>query len=193
MICWNSGYPGYKAPRFTLAPRLPEPRSLFYRKTPGVEKYQSPVHELYMRPYNYVSYSMGGSKPVQYNYHYQTSNSISDYPSFSHSPVQAYQPSFHSPTTLPHPTPLPHIVHPNPTPLAHVNHQTSAPHHSPSLPSFHASPAPFIQYSTPSPASIISHTSPEPFTVSTPSPISLPNPPSYSSFKKVSIYFNKGV
>jgi len=50
------GYPGYKAPRFTLAPRLPEPRSLFYRKTPGVEKYQSPVHELYMRPYNYANH-----------------------------------------------------------------------------------------------------------------------------------------
>merc|ERR1711868_122382 len=50
------GYPGYKAPRFSLAPRLPEPRSLFYRKTPGVEKLRSPVHELYMRPYNYANH-----------------------------------------------------------------------------------------------------------------------------------------
>lgn len=28
-----------------------------YRQTPGVEKYRSPVHELYMRPYNYASFT----------------------------------------------------------------------------------------------------------------------------------------
>jgi len=50
------GYPGYKQPHFSLSPRLPEPRSLFYRQTPGVEKFGSPVHELYMRPYNYANH-----------------------------------------------------------------------------------------------------------------------------------------
>lgn len=59
------GYPGYKAPRFSLAPRLPEPRSLFYRKTPGVEKLQSPVHELYMRPYNYANLAHSAVAVVQ--------------------------------------------------------------------------------------------------------------------------------
>eukprot|EP00092_Neocalanus_flemingeri_P000591 GFUD01000628.1.p1 GENE.GFUD01000628.1~~GFUD01000628.1.p1 ORF type:complete len:241 (-),score=63.39 GFUD01000628.1:249-971(-) len=49
------GYPGYKQPKFSFAPRQPEGRSLFYRKTPRVEKYQSAVHELYMRPYNYAN------------------------------------------------------------------------------------------------------------------------------------------
>jgi len=49
------GYPGYSQPKFSLAPRQPEGRSLFYRKTPRVEKYRSAVHELYMRPYNYAN------------------------------------------------------------------------------------------------------------------------------------------
>jgi len=49
------GYPGYKQPKFSIAPRQPEGRSLYYRKTPRVEKYRSAVHELYMRPYNYAN------------------------------------------------------------------------------------------------------------------------------------------
>merc|ERR1719422_721941 len=121
------GYPGYTPPLFRLAPRRDE-RSLFYKKTPGVDKFQSPVHELYMRPYNYVSYSMGGSKPVQYNYQYQTP----DYPSYSAynprpKPI-SFTPSY-SPTPLPkYPPPVPH--HSPSLPL----HPTPAPHHSPSLP-----------------------------------------------------------
>jgi len=51
----QAGYPGYKQPKFTLAPRQPEGRSLYYRKTPRVDKYRSAVHELYMRPYNYAN------------------------------------------------------------------------------------------------------------------------------------------
>jgi len=51
----QAGYPGYKQPKFSLAPRQPEGRSLYYRKTPRVDKYRSAVHELYMRPYNYAN------------------------------------------------------------------------------------------------------------------------------------------
>lgn len=157
----SSGYPGYKAPSFSLAPRLPEPRSLFYRKTPGVEKYQSPVHELYMRPYNYVSYSMGGSKPVQYNYHYQT-----------HTPNNppAYKPYS---VNLYHPPPQPY----SPTPQPPYS-PSAQPHYSPTT------PVPFIKYSTPAP--FFSPT-PSPFSISTPAPLpSLPDPPTYASFSKVS-------
>jgi len=94
-IVLQPGYPGYEAPRFSFSPRSGDGRSLFYRESPGVEKFRSPVHELYMRPYNYVSYSMGGSKPVQYNY--QTHNSIN----------QPYTPSYHSPRPLQYSTPVP--------------------------------------------------------------------------------------
>jgi len=48
------GYPGYTPPLFRFAPRRDE-RSLFYKKTPGVDKFQSPIHELYKRPYNYAN------------------------------------------------------------------------------------------------------------------------------------------
>jgi len=41
--------PGY--PRY----RLGEGRSLYYRSSPGLEAVRSPVHELYMRPYNYAN------------------------------------------------------------------------------------------------------------------------------------------
>merc|ERR1719336_1688968 len=94
-IVLQPGYPGYKPPKFSFSPRSGSGRSLLYRQTPRVEKYRSPVHELYMRPYNYVSYSMGGSKPVQYNYHYQTQHpKYPEYPS--------YHPSSYFPT---HPSP----------------------------------------------------------------------------------------
>ena len=53
----KAGYPGYKQPKFRLAPKVAEGRSLYYRKTPKVEKYQSAVHELYMRPFNFVSFA----------------------------------------------------------------------------------------------------------------------------------------
>ena len=50
---------------------------LCFRQTPKVEKFRSAVHELYMRPYNYVSYEMGGgNSATQYRYQYHT-------PSFS--------------------------------------------------------------------------------------------------------------
>ena len=49
----------------------------YFRQTPKVEKFRSAVHELYMRPYNYVSYEMGGgNSATQYRYQYHT-------PSFS--------------------------------------------------------------------------------------------------------------
>jgi len=49
------GYPGYVEPKFSLAPRRAEGRSLFYRSTPKVAQSRSSVHELYMRPYNYAN------------------------------------------------------------------------------------------------------------------------------------------
>lgn len=117
-IVLQPGYPGYKQPQFSFSPRSGDGRSLFYRETPGVDKYRSPVHELYMRPYNYVSYSMGGSKPVQYNYHYQTHNAIKQYTPSYHSsrplsfttPVPVYQP------TTPPPPPPPTTTQPPPPP-----------------------------------------------------------------------------
>merc|ERR1719471_1453658 len=131
------GYPGYTPPLFRFAPRRDE-RSLFYKKTPGVDKFQRPVHELYMRPYNYVSYSMGGSKPVQYNYHYQTHNAIKQYTPSYHSsrplsfttPVPVYQPTTHSPppppptTTQPPPPPQP--TSPVPSPRDSFTHHAVA-------------------------------------------------------------------
>merc|ERR1719411_1779245 len=93
-IVLQPGYPGYKPPSFSVAPRSGEGRSLFYRERPGVEKYRSPVHELYMRPYNYVSYSMGGSKPVQYNYQYKTHNTIHHHPSYTPSYTPSSTPSY---------------------------------------------------------------------------------------------------
>ena len=84
-----------------------------FRKNPKVEKYRSAVHELYMRPYNYVSYEMGGSSPTQYRYQYHTPS----YPSNQYSPPSsfpsqgsAYQPSnnhatFHTPPSYPTPPP----------------------------------------------------------------------------------------
>ena len=136
------------------------PRSLFYRQTPGVEKYRSPVHELYMRPYNYVSYSMGGSKPVAYNYHYQTPNTLPE-PSYP----APYKPHPYTPAPSFHVTP-------------HPKYSPQIPHHSPSLPP--------LRYSTPAPVTYPPphQYQPQPIIVSTPKP--LPNPPSYSSFPKVS-------
>lgn len=111
----QAGYPGYKQPKFTIAPRQPEGRSLYYRKTPRVDKYRSAVHELYMRPYNYVSYEMGGSSPSQYNYHYQTQHpKYPEYPSYHSSqhpssyfpshPAQDFnQPDYHQPPKYPQP------------------------------------------------------------------------------------------
>jgi len=56
-VVLQPGYPGYKQPKFSFSPRSGDGRSLFYRESPGVEKYRSPVHELYMRPYNYDSFA----------------------------------------------------------------------------------------------------------------------------------------
>lgn len=48
------GYPGWKQPKFKMAPSLAKGRFLYYRKSPEVERLRSAVHELYMRPYNYA-------------------------------------------------------------------------------------------------------------------------------------------
>ena len=142
------GYPGYKQPKFSLAPRQPEGRSLYYRKTPRVEKYRSAMHELYMRPYNYVSYEMGGSNPSQYNYHYQTHHP--NYPEYSsyhsssyfpaHPPMEFNQPDYHQPPSKYPQQPQPQEYNqPSPYPEPYT----------PYNPTFYTSPAPALfSYST---------------------------------------------
>lgn len=49
------GYPGYVQPQVAGLPRQAEGRALHYRHTPEVDRLRSPVHELYMRPYNYAN------------------------------------------------------------------------------------------------------------------------------------------
>jgi len=149
----QAGYPGYKQPKFTLAPRQPEGRSLYYRKTPRVDKYRSAVHELYMRPYNYVSYEMGGSNPSQYNYHYQTQHpKYPDYPSYHSS----QHPSSYFPS---HPPPDYHQPPPKyPQPQTPAKFEQPQEYHQPSAypepytpyqPTFYTSPSPApFHYST---------------------------------------------
>ena len=166
------GYPGYKQPKFSLAPRQPEGRSLYYRKTPRVEKYRSAVHELYMRPYNYVSYEMGGSNPTQYNYHYETQHpNYPEYPSyhssqhpssnFPYHPTPEYnpQPDYHKPPEYHQQPEYPKV--PEYPLVPEYNqpeyHQPQEYHHpspypepySPYQPTFYASPTPApVSYST---------------------------------------------
>lgn len=115
------------------------PRSLFYRETPSVDNLQSSVHELYQRPYNYVSYEMGGSAGgSQYKYQYQTHHpQYSAYkttntyenpkPTYHKTPTPTYQspvpvygttpaPTYHKPSpTYSSPTPAPYYHQPSPT------------------------------------------------------------------------------
>jgi len=159
------GYPGYKQPKFSLAPRQPEGRSLYYRKTPRVEKYRSAVHELYMRPYNYVSYEMGGSNPTQYNYHYETQHpNYPEYPSyhssqhpssnFPYHPTQEYnpqpdyhKPEYHQPPEYPK---VPEYNQPEYHQPQEYHHPSPYPEpYSPYQPTFYASPTPApVSYST---------------------------------------------
>jgi len=159
----QAGYPGFKQPKFTIAPRQPEGRSLYYRKTPRVEKFRSAVHELYMRPYNYVSYEMGGSSPSQYNYHYQTQHpkypEYPEYPSYhssqhpssyfpSHPTQEFNQPEYRQQPEYPHQQEYPQ---PPKYEQPQEYHQPS-PYpetYSPYQPTFYTSPTPApVSYST---------------------------------------------
>jgi len=149
----QAGYPGYKQPKFTLAPRQPEGRSLYYRKTPRVDKYRSAVHELYMRPYNYVSYEMGGSNPSQYNYHYQTQHpKYPDYPSYHSSQhPSSYFPSHPSPDYHQPPPKYPQPQQPAKFEQPQEYHQPSTypEPYTPYQPTFYTSPSPApFHYST---------------------------------------------
>jgi hypothetical protein len=132
------GYPGYVEPNFGLAPRRAEGRSLFYRSSPKVARARSSVHELYMRPYNYVSYKMGGSGGgSQYKYQYKT----------LHPQYGGYKPS-------PYQTPTPQPV--TATPFYHSSpaYHTSAPYHAPTVATYQAPTYRYQPYSyptTPSP------------------------------------------
>ena len=97
----------------------------YFRKTPKVEKFRSAVHELYMRPYNYVSYEMGGggSSATQYRYQYHT-------PSFTPEDVGAggavAAPSL--PLSLPPSPPSSSSSHPTSS-LSHPSSPTTSFHH----------------------------------------------------------------
>ena len=113
-------------------------RSLFYRSSPKVARARSSVHELYMRPYNYVSYKMGGSGGgSQYKYQYKT----------LHPQYGGYKPS-------PYQTPTPQPV--TATPFYHSSpaYHTSAPYHAPTVATYQAPTYRYQPYSyptTPSP------------------------------------------
>ena len=106
------------------------------------------MHELYMRPYNYVSYEMGGSNPSQYNYHYQTHHP--NYPEYSsyysssyfpaHPPMEFNQPDYHQPPSKYPQQPQPQEYNqPSPYPEPYT----------PYNPTFYTSPAPALfSYST---------------------------------------------
>ena len=99
---------------------------------------RSSVHELYMRPYNYVSYKMGGSGGgSQYKYQYKT----------LHPQYGGYKPS-------PYQTPTPQPV--TATPFYHSSpaYHTSAPYHAPTVATYQAPTYRYQPYSyptTPSP------------------------------------------
>jgi len=206
----EAGYPGWKPPKFKRAPQPPQGRFLYYRKTPKVEKYRSAVHELYMRPYNYVSYEMGGNSPTQYQYQYHT-------PSFpdpvhhegvrheavyepppSYTPKPSYQPPVYQPpghnALLPDvPAPfsnLRSLASPTVTPLPHSLPSASYAHVSTPAPYFHAStptylhPTPTPSYLRPTPTPSYLHPTPTPsYLRPTPTPSYLhPSPtPSYAN------------
>lgn len=124
------GYPGWKQPRIKLAPSPAKGRFLYYRKTPEVERIRSAVHELYMRPYNYVSYQLGGKN--QYQYHHQSPTPYQP-PAEYHTPA----PNYHSPPTEYH-TPAPEY-HP-PPPDYHTpapEYHTPSPEHHTIVPDYH--------------------------------------------------------
>jgi len=191
----EAGYPGWEAPKFKRAPQPAQGRFLYYRKNPKVEKYRSAVHELYMRPYNYVSYEMGGSSPSQYRYQYHTpssSSSSSSYPSYSSynkepEPVSypSYQPSTNHATFHPPPVaalePEPSSSYPAPKssyPSFSVFQNTPYSFHDFDTKLAPVSPAPI--YPTPAPAPLFHSTISYP-AAPTPAP-SRPSPrPSYAT------------
>jgi len=149
------GYPGYVEPKFSLAPRRAEGRSLFYRSSPKVARARSSVHELYMRPYNYVSYKMGGSGGgSQYKYQYKT----------LHPQYGGYKPSPYQ-TPTPQPVTATPFYHSSPSPAYH----TSAPYHAPTVATYQAptyryqpysyptTPAPTLPQCTPPPTANLEH------------------------------------
>ena len=79
------------------------------RKNPKVEKHRSAVHELYMRPYNYVSYEMGGAKPTHYHYHSPPPAYADTYADTSSSSSSSYPPAPSSYSAYPQGTPLPRL------------------------------------------------------------------------------------
>ena len=110
-------------------------RSLFYRSSPKVARARSSVHELYMRPYNYVSYKMGGSGGgSQYKYQYKT----------LHPQYGAYKPSPYQ-TPTPQPVTATPFYHSSPSPAYH----TSSPYHTPSVATYQAPTYRYQPYSYP--------------------------------------------
>ena len=128
-------------------------RSLFYRSSPKVARARSSVHELYMRPYNYVSYKMGGSGGgSQYKYQYKT----------LHPQYGAYKPSPYQ-TPTPQPVTATPFYHSSPSPAYH----TSSPYHAPSVATYQAPTYRYQPYSYPTtPAPTLPQCTPPP-TVST--------------------------
>ena len=123
-------------------------RSLFYRSSPKVARARSSVHELYMRPYNYVSYKMGGSGGgSQYKYQYKT----------LHPQYGGYKPSPYQ-TPTPQPVTATPFYHSSPSPSYH----TSAPYHAPTVATYQAPTYRYQPYSYP--------TTPSPTPQCTPSP-----------------------
>ena len=108
------------------------------------------MHELYMRPYNYVSYKMGGSGGgSQYKYQYKT----------LHPQYGGYKPS-------PYQTPTPQPV--TATPFYHSSpaYHTSAPYHAPTVATYQAPTYRYQPYSYPTTPSPTPQCTPPP-TVST--------------------------
>jgi len=161
----SAGYPGWNKPTFRKAPKPAEGRFLYYRKNPKVEKYRSAVHELYMRPYNYVSYEMGGSdsSPAQYRYQYHTPSSSYPLDDQHHTPSSSYPQQIY-----PQPQPLhsqPQHPHPQyqPQEYQHQSYEPAPAHYSPT-------PAPYVPTPTPYTPKPASYTPTPPPYAPTPSP-----------------------
>ena len=115
----------------------------YFRKTPKVEKFRSAVHELYMRPYNYVSYEMGGgNSAIHHSYQYHT-------PSFTSGDNEGYvseglveQPDV-PPPSLVHPEHLPEQIPEHaPTHELPPSHELAPVHAPEELPNLDEHPTP---------------------------------------------------
>ena len=114
-----------------------------------------------MRPYNYVSYTMGGKNPSQYNYHYETKH-----------------PGVSQPTPSPYSAPPSHPAPPVYPGTKSAFSYYPAPSHAPPSYSRPLQPSPYttpkpLSYSTPKP---LTYTNPKPLEYSTPKPIAFPSP-----------------